>query len=52
MNPESSQKRVAFGYDRFDGRVVINEGQAAVVKLIYSWYTEGMSLGVYPFSPK
>ena len=45
MNPESSQKRIAFGYDRFDGQIVINEGQAAVVKLIYGWYTEGMSLG-------
>ena len=44
MNPESSQKRIAFGYDRFDGQIVINEGQAAVVKLIYGWYTEGMSL--------
>ena len=45
MNPESNQKRIAFGYDRFNGRIVINEGQAAVVKLIYTWYAEGMSLG-------
>ena len=40
-----NQKRIAFGYDRFNGRIVINEGQAAVVKLIYTWYAEGMSLG-------
>ena len=45
MNPESNQKRIAFGYDRFSGRIVINEGQAAAVKLIYTWYAEGMSLG-------
>lgn len=45
MNPESNQKRIAFGYDRFNGRIVINEGQAAAVKLIYTWYAEGMSLG-------
>ena len=61
MNPESNQKRIAFGYDRFNGRIVINEGQAAVVKLIYTWYAEGMSLGeikkdiggyVCPLSPE
>ena len=45
MNPESNQKRIAFGYNRFNGRIVINEGQAAVVKLIYTWYSEGVSLG-------
>lgn len=45
MNPESNQKRIAFGYDRFNGRIVINEGQAAAVKLIYTWYAEGTSLG-------
>lgn len=44
MNPESNQKRIAFGYDRFNGLIVVNEGQAAVVKLIYTWYAEGMSL--------
>ena len=45
MNPESNQKRIAFGYNRFNGQIVINEGQAAVVKLIYTLYAEGISLG-------
>ena len=45
MNPASSQKRIAFGYNRDYGRIVINEGQAAAVKLIYTWYAEGKGLG-------
>ena len=35
MNPNSEQKRIAFGYDRDHGRIVVNEGQAAAVQLIY-----------------
>ena len=31
MNPESNQKRIAFGYNRFNNRIEINNGQAAVV---------------------
>ncbi len=34
MNPTSEQKRIAFGYNRHENRIVINEGQAACVKLI------------------
>lgn len=45
MNPISSQKRIAFGYNRDYGRIVINEGQAAAVKLIYTWYADGKGLG-------
>ena len=45
MNPASSQKRIAFGYNRDYGRIVINEGQAAAVKLIFTWYAEGNGLG-------
>ena len=38
MNPASEQKRIAFGYNRFEGRIVINEGQAACVRLIFDYY--------------
>jgi len=30
MNPNSAQKRIAFGYNRDYGKVAINEGQAAL----------------------
>ena len=46
MNPSSSQKRIAFGYNRdADGSVIIHEGQAGTVKLIFLYYLEGKSLG-------
>lgn len=45
MNPASEQKRIAFGYNHDYGNIVINEGQAAAVKLIYTWYAEGRGLG-------
>ena len=41
MNPNSPQKRMAFGYNRDYGKIVINEGQAAAVKLIFMYYLEG-----------
>lgn len=45
MNPESKQKRIAFGYERLgDNRIGIHEGQAAALRLIYSLYAEGKSL--------
>ena len=34
-----------YGYDVVDGELVINEQQAEVVKDIYDWYLQGMSLG-------
>ena len=37
MNPESSQKRIAFGYNRRGTTIVIHEGQAACVKLIFDY---------------
>ena len=43
MNPESSQKRIAFGYNRRGTTIVIHEGQAACVKLIFDYYLEGKS---------
>ena len=46
MNPSSSQKRIAFGYNRgADGSVIVHEGQAGTVKLIFLYYLEGKSLG-------
>lgn len=46
MNPGSQQKRIAFGYNRSaNGSIVINEGQAGTVKLIFLYYLEGKSLG-------
>lgn len=44
MNPASEQKRIAFGYNRHENRIVINEGQAACVKLIFDYYLQGNSL--------
>ena len=45
MNPNSRQKRIAFGYNRDYGKIVLHEGQAAAVKLIFRYYLEGKSLG-------
>ena len=45
MNPNSKQKRIAFGYNRDYGKIVLHEGQAAAVKLIFRYYLEGKSLG-------
>ena len=45
MNPQSEQKRIAFGYNRGpSNQIEINEGQAAAVKLIFDWYCERKSL--------
>ena len=34
-----------YGYDVVDGELVVNEQQAEVVKNIFDWYLQGMSLG-------
>ena len=44
MNPASAQKRIAFGYNRDGNKIVVNEGQAACVKIIFVYYLEGKSL--------
>lgn len=45
MNPNSKQKRIAFGYERLgNNKIVPHEGQAAALKLIYWMYAEGKSL--------
>ena len=45
MNPESKQKRIAFGYMRLaNNQIAIHEGQAAALKLIYGMYMDGKSL--------
>ena len=39
MNPQSKQKRIAFGYMRLaNNQIAIHEGQAAALKLIYAMY--------------
>lgn len=46
MNAQSTQKRIAFGYNRgASGKIELNIGQASVVKLIFTWYLEGKSIG-------
>lgn len=46
MNPNSKQKRIAFGYQRLaNNRIAIHEGQAATLQLIYRMYAEGKVLG-------
>ena len=44
MNPASAQKRITFGYNRNYDKIVLNEGQAGCVWLIFSYYDEGKSL--------
>ena len=45
MNPNSEQKRIAFGYNRNSkSEIVIHPGQAAAVKLIFDYYLEGCSM--------
>ena len=45
MNPSSKQRRIAFGYNRAaNGQIVVHEGQAATVTLIFSYYVEGKGL--------
>ena len=45
MNPDSKQKRIAFGYKRnAHNEIEIYEGQAAVVKMIYIQYLSGHGL--------
>jgi site-specific DNA recombinase len=45
VNPDSEQKRIAFGYFR-EGKhsIILHEGQAAAVKLIFEYYSEGRSM--------
>ena len=47
MNPDSQQTRVAFGYFR-EGKhsIILHEGQAAAVKLIFEYYSEGRSIAL------
>ena len=41
MNPQSKQKRIAFGYMRLaNNQIAIHEGQAAALKLIYAMLAE------------
>lgn len=44
MNPASAQKRIAFGYNRYNDKIVLHEGQAGCVKLIFAYYDEGKSI--------
>ena len=56
MNPQSKQKRIAFGYMRLaNNQIAIHEGQAAalkliyglyaeVIRMIYAWHSQGLSL--------
>ena len=45
MNPNSKQKRIAFGYNRgYRNQIELYIGQAAAVKLIYEWYIDGKSI--------
>lgn len=44
MNPNSDQKRIAFGYNREYGKMVLHEGQCACVNLIFMNYLEGVSI--------
>ena len=45
MNPDSKQKRIAFGYNRGPAnQIEYHPGQAPAVKLIYNYYLEGVSL--------
>ena len=42
MNSNSGQKRIAFGYNRNSkNEIVIHQGQAAAVKLIFFFFLEG-----------
>ncbi|MFR2169287.1 MAG: recombinase family protein [Anaerostipes hadrus] len=34
-----------YSYDVIDGELVVNEQQAEVVRNIFEWYLQGMSLG-------
>ncbi|MBE6824392.1 MAG: hypothetical protein E7513_03490 [Ruminococcaceae bacterium] len=44
MNPNSEQKRIAFGYNREYGKIVCYKTQALCVKLIFMFYLEGRSI--------
>ncbi len=45
MSPNSEQKRIAFGYNRNSkNEIVIHQGQAAAVKLIFDYYLGGCSM--------
>lgn len=45
MNPNSDQKRIAFGYLRnARNEIELYEGQAATIKLIYMQYLQGFGL--------
>lgn len=44
MNPASAQKRIAFGYNRYNDKIILHKGQAGCVKLIFAYYDEGKSI--------
>ncbi len=45
MNPNSNQKRIAFGYIRDrNNKIILYEGQAAAVQLIFMQYLDGRGL--------
>ena len=45
MNPNSSQKRIAFGYMRArNNKIILYDAQAAAVQLIYVQYLDGFGL--------
>lgn len=45
MNPNSEQKRIAFGYNRgAKNEIVLHPGQAATVQLIFDYYLEDCSI--------
>jgi hypothetical protein len=45
MNSNSTQKRIAFGYNRCTvNKIELHTGQASTVKLIFQMYDEGSSL--------
>ena len=36
---------IPYGYDYIDGKLIINENEASIIKDIYSWYSEGKTMG-------
>lgn len=46
MNPDSNQKRIAFGYNREYNNIVINKGQAIIVDAIYTQYRNGYGIAI------
>ena len=36
---------IPYGYEYRDGKLIINENEAEIVKIIFTWYTNGKSMG-------